>query len=121
MYHWLVILLFSLGASLSERADIAPTHNNTGTNSEVHDLCREQIECCLHYNFDAERTSSVVVPSARNSSTTSSRQAHQRFFHFVVAERFATTNYPTRYFIHRLGNYSRAVDYYLYLFCQLRL
>lgn len=121
MYHWLVILLFSLGASLSERAGIAHTHNENGTHCEIYDLCREQIECCRHYNFDAERTASVVVPSARNSSTTSSRQAQQRFLHFVVAERFATTNYPTRYFIHRLGNYSRAVDYYLYLFCQLRL
>ena len=114
-----IIALFLLGGFIFEKTDFTPTQ--AAPQFEISDTHNAQLECCHRHNIDAERTSTIVVPSVRTASTTSSRQAQQRTFHFVVAERFATTNYPTTLFIHRLGNLPRAVDFYLYILCQLRL
>ena len=119
MHRIFLIVLFLLGGLLFEKGDFAPTQNLA--KFEFSDRHNVQLECCHRYNIDAERTSTIVVPSARTAQTTSSRQAQQRILNFVVAERFATTNYPTTIFIHRLGNLPRAVDFYLYMLCQLRL
>ncbi len=119
MRNILIIATFLLGAVIFERADFAPTP--TMSQFEISDTHHEQLECCHRHNIDAERTSTVVVPSVRTTSASSLRQAQQRIFHFVVAERIASTNYPTIRFIHRLGCCARAVDFYLYILCQLRL
>lgn len=115
----LTIAILVLGGFIFGNGDYTPSHDVK--RFELTDSHQQQLECCHRHNIDAERTSTIVVPSVRTSSTTSSRQAQQRTFHFVVAERFATTNYPTTHFIHRLGNLPRAVDFYLYMLCQLRL
>lgn len=95
--------------------------NSTIVQSEVKDLHREQLECCQQYNHDAERTSSIVVPTAR-TVTSVSRHGQQRTFSFATVERvIASANYPTDTFIHRLSNTPRSVEFYLYMFCQLRL
>lgn len=114
-----IIAIVLLGSLLFENGNFTPTPK--GSQSTFADAHHEQLKCCHRYNIDAERTSTVVVPSVRTASTTSSRQIQQRTLHFVVAERFDTTNYPTTIFIHRLGNLPRAVDFYLYILCQLRL
>lgn len=115
----LTIAIFILGVLFFGSSDFAPLP--THSQSEFTDTHREQLECCHRHNIDAERTSTVVVPSVRTSQTTSSRQAQQRIFHFVATDYTATTNYPTTLFLHRLGTLARAVDYYLYMLCQLRL
>ena len=120
MRNIFIVAIFLLGGVIFGNGYSTSSHNEI-VKCEFSDTHQEQIECCRRYNIDAERTSSIVVPSVRTSSTTSSRQAQQRLFHFVVAERFATTQYPTTIFIHRLGQLSRAVDFYLYMLCQLRL
>ena len=113
------IFLIFLGVNIFGEGEYA--HSSEVANFEITDTHQQQLECCHRHNIDAERTLSVVVPSARTSSTTSSRQAQQRLSNFTVVEHFATTNYPTIRFIHRLGSCARAVDYYLYILCQLRL
>ena len=119
MRRIIIIATYLLGVFVFERVDFAPTP--TISQFEITDTHHEQLECCHRHNIDAERTSTVVVPSVRTTSISSSRQAQQRILHFVVAERIATTNYPTIRFIHRLGCCARAVDFYLYVLCQLRL
>ncbi|MBE6195061.1 MAG: hypothetical protein E7140_04955 [Rikenellaceae bacterium] len=120
MYRVLAILIFFLGVALFEKGDIIPL--TSGTESEFIDLHHAQLECNHRHNIDIERTSSVVVPAVRTTSSNISRQAQQRLMHLVACEHSqTTTNYSVSRFIHRLGSYSRAVDFYLYVLCQLRL
>lgn len=114
------MLLFVLGALAFEWADIIPTA--TTSECEVVDLHHEQIVCNHRYNIDAERTSTIVVPSVRTSVTPSTRYQQNRTQHFAVVGRsIATSNYLVTRFIHRLGTCARAVDFYLYTLCRLRL
>lgn len=115
-----VILLSFLGVIICERVDIASTQSDR--QREVGSMCREQISSYRHLNIDAEQTPPTVVPSARTTISNNVRQCQQRLLHFILAERFATnTNYPVSQDVHRLDSYLRVVDYYLYMFCQLRL
>ena len=88
----------------------------------VSDLHNEQIVCALRYNVAAERTSSVVIPSARTIAVSTIRYLHPRHSIVILSDNYQIiNNYSVLRFIHRLGNCARAIDYYLYMFCQLRL
>lgn len=116
------IVMFLLGAFAFESIDIAPLV--TGRECEVVDMHHEQLVCNNRHNIDIERTTSIVVPSVsvRTASGNFSRQAQQRVLHLLSVEHLrSATNYPTTQFVLRLGNFARAVDFYLYTFCQLRL
>ena len=116
----MTILLLLLGAITIEQAGVVSS--NIVAECEVVDLHYEQLMCNHRHNIDIERTSTVVLPSVRTTTSGHLRQAHERIVCFVVAEHLATTtNYPVSQFIHRLGNCARAVDFYLYILCQLRL
>ena len=120
MRKMVVILLLALGALVFEQGDIIPI--TTASECEVVDLHHEQLVCNHRYNIDAERTSTVVVPSVRTSVTPSTRYQQNRTLSYAVAGRSITTsNYLVTRFIHRLGTCDRAVDFYLYMLCQLRL
>ena len=121
MWRFLIIVIAFLGASLFESGTaVAPASN---TECEIIDLYNEQIRCCRQHNIDIEPTSTIVVPtSVRTLSSSSTRHSEQRMLHLVVAENLGTTTkYPITRFIHRLGSCARAVDFYLYMLCQLRL
>lgn len=120
MRKLVAILLFVLGAFAFEQADI--TSMTTSLECEVSDLHHEQLLCNHRYNIDAERTSTVVVPSVRTSLTSSPRYQQHRTLHLSVAGRsLNTSNYLVTLFVHRLGSCARAVDFYLYTLCRLRL
>ena len=120
MRKMVVILLLALGALVFEQGDIAPAA--TASECEVVDLHHEQLVCNHRYNIDAERTSTVVVPSVRTSVTPSTRYQQNRTLSYAVAGRSITTsNYLVTHFVHRLGSCARAVDFYLYTLCRLRL
>ena len=120
MRKMVVILLLALGALVFEQGDIIPI--TTTSECEVVDLHHEQIVCNHRYNIDAERTSTIVVPSVRTSVMPSTRYQQNRTQHFAVVGRsIATSNYLVTRFIHRLGTCARAVDFYLYTLCRLRL
>lgn len=120
MRKLVVILLLVLGAFVLEQADIVPT--TTCSEYEVIDLYHEQLLCNHRHNIDAERTSSVVVPTVHTTINTPSRYQQNRVVNFVALSRSITTsNYLVTRFIHRLGTCARAVDFYLYTLCRLRL
>ena len=120
MRKLLVILLLLVGAVALDRADI--TRLQSGVECEVVDLHHEQL-CCTHrYNLDAERTSTLVIPSVRTIATVSARTFQQRISTLSPIENHqTTTSYSVARFTHRLGSFARAIDLYLYIFCVLRL
>ena len=103
---------------------VAEAHSLSGERhslGEVKNRYEEQLECCHRHNIDAERTSTLVVPS-RTTTTSLTRQGHQRTSALAVAERYAAlTNYPTLALSHRLRSHLCSVISHIYLFCQLRL
>ena len=114
------ILMLLLGVFAFERADITPT--NEGVMCEVVDMHHAQLVCNNRHNIDIEHSTSVVVPTATSISSNIARQAQQRLLHLeVIEQQRSLTNYPITHFIHRLGTCARAVDFYLYILCQLRL
>lgn len=120
MRRLFTILLFLLGAIACEQADVLSDVDTTGC--EVVDLHHEQLLCNHRYNIDIERTSTVVIPSVRTITSNVIRQAQQRALYLIEVEHLRTiTNYPLSHFVHRLGSCARAVDFYLYILCQLRL
>ena len=120
MRKLLAISLFLLGALVCGQSDICTAQSVV--KGEFVDLHHEQL-CSNHrYNIDAERTSSVVVPTVRTIVNNAPRYQQSRTSHFAVVGRTITTsNYLVSRFIHRLGSCARSVDFYLYTFCQLRL
>lgn len=120
MRKLVVISLFILAAFAVERLNITPIQE-IGAN-EVADSQREQLIRNCHYNVDAEPTSSLEIPSARTIVIKSPRTQSSRAPHIATAGHFYTTSkYVVARFIHRLGSLTRAVDFYLYTLCQLRL
>ena len=120
MRRLVVILLFVLGVYAFEQGNIFPPY--TTSECEVVDLHHEQLLCNHRYNIDAERTSTIVVPSVRTSVNSTPRYQQNRTLHLAVVGRsLNTSNYRISLFIHRLGSCARAVDFYLYTLCRLRL
>lgn len=119
MRKLLTLTIALLAAFVAEAHSLS---NEWHSSCEVENRYEEQLKCCHRRNIDAERTTSVVVPTARTTTSNISRQEHQRLLHISFIGRFATnTNYPVTRYIHRLGTCARAVDLYLYILCQLRL
>ena len=120
MLKLIAILLFVLGIFASEQIDILP--QATSSEYEVMDLHHEQLICNHRYNVDAERTSSIVLPVVPTTINNSLRYQQNRTLHIAVVGRsIITSNYLVTRFIHRLGTCARAVDFYLYTLCRLRL
>ena len=120
MRKLLAILLFILGAIAFKQVDTLSV--TTAVECEVVDLHHEQLVCNHRYNIDAERTSSVVVPSVRMTVNNAPRYQQNRHMNLsVIGRSITTSNYLVTRFIHRLGTCARAVDFYLYTLCRLRL
>ena len=120
MRRMFAILMLLLGAFAFERVDLRPSSN--GVACEVVDMHHAQLVCNNRHNIDIEHASTIVVPTVTSSTSNIARQAQQRLLHFEVVEQQRTlTKYPATQFIHRLGSCARAVDFYLYILCQLRL
>ena len=120
MRRVLVILLLVVGITLLDRVVVAEPIANI--ECSISDLHREQL-CCNHrYNFDAENPSSIVVPTARTSTNLTTRNSQQCVSAIsIVGHHYASTKYLVARCINRLGHFSRAIDFYLYVFCVLRL
>jgi hypothetical protein len=100
-------------------------HNPKSENGDNYTFCdrhHEQLVCNNRHNIDIERTSTISAPSVQTTTINTQRHAQQR--HIAVANICATSsvaNYPVSLFVHRLGSCARAIDFYLYMLCQLRL
>lgn len=90
--------------------------------SEIIDLRKEQIDCSQRNNNDAEQPFQVVVPTAQirilNGQRTNTYRALQIA---ATGHLYTTSKYVVAQFIHRLGSLARAIDFYLYTLCRLRL
>ena len=114
------ILLFLVGAVALDRVDIAQQQENV--KCEILDVRTPQLANALHHNIDAERPASLVVPSVRVSSSSPARYSHNRVsLAFHSGGCAYSSNYSASRFVLRLGSLARAVDYYLYMLCVLRL
>ena len=120
MRKLLVILLLFVGGVTLDRANF--TLSSSSEECNISDLHHEQL-CSIHrYNLDAERTSTLVIPSVRTVTTVTTRTSQQRISTLLPIEHHqTTTNYSVAYFIHRLGSFARAIELYLYIYCVLRL
>ena len=105
-----IIVLFLLGGLLFEKGDFAPTQNLA--KFEFSDRHNVQLECCHRYNIDAERTSSVAVPSVRTITAHSARYSQQRTLSLSFVEHHQTTsNYSVAHFVHRRFCLFEVLDY----------
>ena len=120
-FRVLFILIVLLGFSFHERECGQCEVSNAEQVARV--TQPEQLSCNYRHNIDIEQTSTVaVIPSVCTITSNISRPAQLRMFHLMAVENIRiTSNYPTLHFVHRLGNCTRAVDFYLYMLCQLRL
>ena len=113
-----IILLSLVAAFVAEAHSLSGERHSLG---EVKNRYEEQLECCHRHNIDAERTSTLVVPS-RTTTTSLSRQNHHRTTQYSVVERcVAIANYPVQLLLRRFGSHLCGVESRIYLFCQLRL
>ena len=122
------IVLIVLGVILFEMGDAL--HNPTGVSSENNASCahnQEQFVCNNRHNIDIEHTSTIAIPSAQTIALNNQRHSQLRHsqlrFHATANIGIVHTiaDYPISPFTHRLGTHSRAIDFYLYMLCQLRL
>jgi hypothetical protein len=121
MRKWVIIVLLALGAFAFEQMD-TPALQAIEPKNEVADIHDEMFVCAHRNNSAAETPSSVEVPLAQIRTINGPRTHTYRAPHIAATGHFYTTsNYVVAHFIHRLGTFVRAVDFYLYTLCQLRL
>lgn len=120
MRKLVAISLFLLAAFAFERADILLAKPSAESCAlEQHTV---HIESGHRHYDDAERCDNLIVPSARILTTNSNRAHTFRSPHISATGHFHTiSKYVVARFTLRLGSLPRAVDFYLYTLCQLRL
>ena len=120
MRKLVAILFVLLGVFAFEQLDFSTAQADT--KSEIVDSQKEQIDCNRRNNNDVEQPSRVVVPSAQIRIINGQRTTLCRAPHIATTGHYNTTSeYVVAQFTHRLGSLPRAIDYYLYTLCRLRL
>jgi hypothetical protein len=128
MQRFFKIVLIILGATLFEMGDalLAPK-SDSGESHASGSHHQEQLVCNNRHNIDIEHTSTIAIPSAQTIALNNQRHSQLRHsqlrFHATANIGIVHTiaDYPISPFTHRLGTHSRAIDFYLYMLCQLRL
>ena len=119
MRRLIAIALVFVGVFAFEQLDFPTAQAATYTDATAQ---HEELSVDYRNNRDAETPSSVVVPSAQIRTINGSRTYTYRAPHITTTGHYHTTsNYVVAQFVHRLGSFARAVDFYLYTLCQLRL
>ena len=119
MRRSVTISILLLGLFLLGSVDASPMVTDV-----AHEVANqtEQISISHHRYVDADQPSSVVVPTARTITINGSRTHISRAPQIATTGHFHTiSNYVVAHFVHRLGSLPRAVDFYLYTLCRLRL
>jgi hypothetical protein len=120
MRRLVAIAFILLGAFACKQLDYSAVQ--PVAKSEIVDLHKEQIACNHQNNNDVEQPSQVVVPTAQIRILNGQRTNTFRAPHIAATGHFYTTSkYVVAQFIHRLGSLARAIDFYLYTLCRLRL
>lgn len=120
MRRVLSILLFALCLALfgqgSEGASVCIKKESESLKNRY----TEQIDCQQRCNNFAHRTESISVP-ATSVTTFGVKSFHPRLASVATATISTGTNYLTTNFSYFIICGRRAIDYYLYTLCQLRL
>ena len=120
MQRYLQMLLIILGALIFEMGDALQSPKSDSC--EICDRHHEQLLCNNRHNIDIERTSTITAPSVQTTTINTQRHMQQRNISAAnIGHISVIFNYPVSLFIHRLGSCARAIDFYLYMLCQLRL
>lgn len=120
MRKFVAISLLLLGLFAFEQLNVAEIA--TDNSCAVVENSYEPLYCNHNRTVDAEQPISVVVPSARTISVNGPRTHTYRAPHIATTGHYYTiSNYVVAQFAHRLGSLPRAVDFYLYTLCRLRL
>ena len=117
MIRLLVILLGMFGIVYAEQLTI--TEVNTSVD-EIVDGYAEQLICRNTHNVDIQHGEGVSL-SVGQLSRRVLRSTHRMIFVPQVEHHLTTTLYPISFFFYRLGGGFRAIEYYLYTLCQLRI
>lgn len=128
MQRFFKIVLIVLGVILFEMGDALLTpKSDSGESHASGSHHQEQFVCNNRHNIDIEHTSTIAIPSAQTIALNNQRHSQLRHsqlrFHATANIGIVHTiaDYPISPFTHRLGTHSRAIDFYLYMLCQLRL
>lgn len=116
---WMILLLL-VGAIALDRVDVVAQPESYAC--DICDVRTPQFANASHHSIDAEQPSTIIVPTARITTTPPTRYSQRRSFEVPTIEHYQTiTNYSVARFIHRISHFARAVDYYLYMLCVQRL
>ena len=121
MGKFLTILLFYLcSASFMQSADLSSSAAKSGC-EQIASRYVEQIDCQRQCNNFAHRSEQISIPST--SVTTAAEKSYQPRV-AVIGDNLhslcVVNYYCTRFSLYRLCG-RRAIDYYLYTLCRLRL
>ena len=120
MRRLIAIALVLLGVFAFKQLNFSTVQVNT--KSEIVDIHKVQIDCNHRNNNDVEQSSQVVVPTAQIRTINGQRTTISRAPHIAsTGNCYTTSKYVVAQFIHRLGSLARAIDFYLYTLCRLRL
>lgn len=120
MRKLVAIVFVLLGVFAFKQLDFSTAQVNI--RSEIVDNHKVQIDCNHRNNNDVEQSSQVVVPTVQIRTINGQRTTASRAPHIASTGHYYTTSkYVVAQFIHRLGSLARAIDFYLYTLCRLRL
>ena len=120
MRRLIAIVLVLLGVFAFEQLDVETAQ--AATPGEIADIQHEELSADYSHNRDAEEPSSLEMPSVQTRTINGHRTNTNRAPQISATGHYNTTsNYAVARFTHRLSTYARAVDFYLYTLCQLRL
>ena len=92
------------------------------TNNRTIGVHCEELYCHHDNNSDVENPSPIVLPSVQIRSINGQRTNAYRVPQISVTDNFQIiSNYVLGRFIHRISPFARAIDFYLYTLCRLRL
>lgn len=122
MRNLLYIALLYVAMTLCATTDADLAKAAHAQESSVASRYDEQIACCHRCNMSAEQVQQVVTPtgSVRTLSHQSRQTSGDRTSESAQCG-LSTHNYSIDCFVHRLSLGDRAVDFYLYRLCRLRI
>ena len=122
MYRWIYILLLSFCSFIGWQGEAIASNSDSINKVElIADRYVEQLECAHRYNNFANRSHSITIP-ATSISTVGTRGQQMR----LCADSATLTSiasgviYSIEFSLYRICS-GRAIDYYLYTLCCLRL
>lgn len=122
MRNLLYIVLFYVGMALCAVSDAGALSAGEAASDSVKSRYEEQLSCSHRCNASANEVQRVVVPTGSVRTLSCSSRHLSNGCPSGCDERVGSThNSKNRNIVYRLSLGDRAVDYYLYELCRLRI